>query len=484
MTSYINGKSERRFGGVHRRLSGAALLVAQLALLQGCQSSAVPSATCCDVTQSSATQTIEGSRSSAPTDGINSKGSASALMEKKNFQNNNAISGKNASTLKGTLSIAIARSPEVKAAKASSEQSRLSISVARSGYMPTLQSSAGVGVDNEYDYQVTLSQPVYDFGRTKSKVGEAQAASEAADEKVRSAREQIALQAARAFISIKRYQALLDAAKTNISVRERFVTLANARAQGGISDASEQQLAQVQLSEARSAYEDVDGRLNAAKTDYNSLTGSEPGALAEVEKLHLEALLSNKELDDLISKAPSIKIAKAQKEQAVQSIEAEKAGLFPTLTVDGHYKQSDHTSDSKTGIGLRLAGPTFNGLSNFYRLKALKLAASSQNWNSESARRELLLQINQFKTQVPTLLRQAKLLGDQSQKSVKLRALYENQFVIGKRDFNDLSGIQNDIFSLDNKGINSRYDAIETEYNAAGHLGILLELLHIEGVEI
>lgn len=398
-------------------------------------------------------------------------------------QNNSALqpTTKSVGTMKASIAVALSYSADIRAAEALRDQSEVNVSIARSGYMPSLQSSLESGTGSNYDYRLALTQPIYDFGRTGAKVAGAQAGKNIAHERLRGTQEQVALEMAQAYIAIKRFEALASAARENIAVHKNFVKLASERAQGGVADSTEEQLAEIQLSEASSTLEDVEGNLRAARSNFYSLTGYQAGKLSDVVRLDLSAYTPNAlDIPNRLAQAPAVKLARAQEEQALRTVDEEKASLLPTLSAEVYYRDGENRSDSRTGAGLKIVGPTLNGLSNFQRVSALNKAANSYRWSSEAARRKITLQLNLYRDQVPTLTEQARLLNTQSVKSVKLRKLYESQFMIGTRDFNDLINIQNDISNLDNRIVNASYDAIQIEYNVASQLGELLNLLNIE----
>lgn len=85
--------------------------------------------------------------------------------------------GENPSSMRAAVQAAVDHSADIRSVQSKLAQSKVGISIARSGYMPTLQSSVGGGVG--YDYQTSLSQPLYDFGQTSAKVEQAKSGHEA-----------------------------------------------------------------------------------------------------------------------------------------------------------------------------------------------------------------------------------------------------------------------------------------------------------------
>jgi adhesin transport system outer membrane protein len=390
---------------------------------------------------------------------------------------NAAAAGGGSGSMRSAVAGALRHSADIKSADARYAEAGMNVSIAKSGYMPTLQSSGGAG--SATDYQVSLSQPVYDFGQTGSKVRQASAGADAASFELKATREDIALKAAQSFISIKRYEALVGAARENIGVQERFVTLASTRSQGGISDATEVQLANVHLGEAQSSLEDAEGYLRAARSTYYSYVGSQAGELTDVPELAL-SMTGPDQFADGVGDAPTVRLASARGDEAQGAADAEKASLYPRLTVETYYRGgSDYTGD-KSGIGFRLTGPTMTGLSSFQRAQAMQSAVEASRWNAEAAKRDVALKVRELMDRAPTLRNQIGILGMQQEKAKKLRQFYEDQFKMGERSFLDLITVQNDVTRLERSKINAKYDILDLQYNSAGALGTLLQQLAIK----
>lgn len=291
-------------------------------------------------------------------------------------------------------------------------------------------------------------------------------------------REQIALDAAKAYIALKRYEALVTAAGENVSVHQHFVSLADERSQGGIADSTEVQLANVNLGEAQSGQEDMAGFLRAANSAYLSKVGVPAGRLADVPDLKLD-LSSLGDLDKVAADAPAVQMAKAREAEARHAVDAEKASLYPRLAVETYYKDGSDYTGKKAGIGVRLTGPTFTGLSNFQRVESMRYAVETSQWTAEAARRDAALKVKEFIDRAPTLQSQIKILAMQQEKAKALRTLYESQFKLGDRNLIDLINVQADVTRIEKSKINARFDILDLQYGAAAALGRLEEQLGI-----
>lgn len=383
-------------------------------------------------------------------------------------------------TLLGTVLAALAYNARVKSGIADVAQAGVKVSMARSGYLPTLQSDAGLSSARDPDYEITLSQPLFDWGLTPAKVNRAKAGVAAAEAELKAERENAAYMAAAAFIEVKRVEELVQAAKDNLSAHEHIVKLASERHEGGVGDSSEVALAGVRLGEAQSSLQETMGELRSARSVYYARVGYMPGRLAGVPELALKpAAIVDPE--NAAVKSPSVVAAQARAEAARESVKVERASLLPKLSVEGYVRDEGDARGMYTGYGLRLTGPTMTGLSNFQSLDAARLAAESAEWTVESARREVASKVKEFIDRAPTLRAKVGILDEQIGRARALRDLYEDQFKVGERSLVDLVNVQADIYRITRDRINARYEDVGLQYGAAAALGRLEQELGVAG---
>ncbi|HSX63384.1 MAG TPA: TolC family protein, partial [Pseudoxanthomonas sp.] len=334
-------------------------------------------------------------------------------------------------------------------------------------------------VDN-FDAELSLSQPLYDFGRTSARVSQTRAGRESAEAALWAAREKAAYEAATAFIAVKRMTELVEAAEDNVHAHERVAELARIRTDGGVGDATEKGLASVRLGESESAREDARGNLRIARNRYANKVGAEPPeVLGDVPNLPL-LFRTEGSLETLVYQAPTVESARARERSALAGARFQKAELFPRLEAVAYARTYNHMDKVDTGIGIRLVGPTFTGLSSFERVQAAGLQAESARWQAETARRDVVLRIRDLIERTPTLEEQLAILEVQLKEALVLRDLYEDQFKLGRRSLVDFLNIQADIHRVARTQVNTLYDLFELQYAAAEGLGRLQVSLAID----
>lgn len=394
--------------------------------------------------------------------------------------------------LRDAVVVALEYSSEVRGAKTAIAAADANVEVARSGYYPTLDSNAGVG-NGTHDYRMTVSQPLYDWGRTSAQVDGARAGRSAAVVEFTAQREQVMLNAASAYIALARMTALEQVAADELKAYQRIAGLANQRTAGGYGDATEAALAELHVDKSQSSLEEVRGRVRDARSVFASRIGREPGALGAVPELSLtlktalrlsgSKISGGASLAERVDQSPAVNAALARAKRADADAVAEKTRLFPTLNAEAYVRADEAGDDDlKKGIGLRITGPTLTGFSNFRRVEVARLTADQERWNSETARRDVLRQVQAFLDQEPTLRARQSLLKAQRKKARQLRDLYEDQFKTSKRTLSDLVTVQSDLTQIESALVNARFDLYDLQYQAAGALGLLGDLLNIAPV--
>ena len=385
-------------------------------------------------------------------------------------------------TMPGSVEAALMHSAEVQSAMADLATAGVEIRIARSGRYPTLQSSVGTGGVDSYDGQVTLSQPLFDWGLTSARTGQARAQQKAAIASLAVAREKTAYDAAIAFIGLRRASELAAAAEDNVTAHQRIAELAGIRTRGGVGDATEAGLASVRLGEAQSSLEDARGGQRSARNVYMTRTGAEPpGGLADVPAIRM-LLGGAADIDAAAGEAPAVQVARAREQTALEAAKAERASLFPRLDAEAYVRSYDTARTIDKGVGIRLTGPTFTGFSNFERVKSARFQAESARWQAETARRDATLRVRELIDRTPTLEEQLTILATQLDEARVLSNLYELQFKLGRRSLVDFLNIQADIFRIARTLVNTRYDLFQLQYAAAEGLGRLETSLGLPGM--
>lgn len=383
------------------------------------------------------------------------------------------VSGRN--DIRYAVSAAVRNSAEYRSAELNHKRKGVNVSIEKSGYMPTLQSSVSYGTENDAEYNLSLSQPVFDFGETQSRVAQARYDEVAASQELKDLYEDIALRTAEAYISIKRNEALLAAAIRNLEMHKDIRGLAGERVKAGAADSAEVQLAEVQMSGAEALRDDFESELNLSSSAYASLVGHPPARLSDVMDLDLD-LSAYGSGGGAVDGSHSVKRAVAMERRNRSELQAEKSSLFPKVSLEAYYRRGDSGS-SEQGMLVRLKGPTLTGLSNFQRVQAMQLSAEGSRMEVEHVRRGLKQELTALSQSNAADVRRVRNLEARLKTTKRLRDVYREKFKVGSKSLTDLTSVQRDYFDIEQSIINARYSILTNEYTAARKLGILKEKL-------
>jgi len=369
----------------------------------------------------------------------------------------------------------LANSPEVNKSQTDRLVSGLSVGVARDAFWPTLSGSIGADTHSEGNYDLRLTQPIFDFGARAAGLRGARAQQRATDREAFGTHEDVALNSAKAYITVKRYEALVKVADDNIAAHRRFLDLADTRLGGGVADRAEVDLAEVRLATARATKADFEGQLASARSLYTLLIGEPPNGLDEPGMLSLQTS-ELVDIDVFAERSPRVEQAIAEIAVADNQIGVERAALLPELQGEA-VLAGDHDDSPTPYIGVRLVGPTFTGASQFRNVEIARAQKLAAEYEAQAVRREVKDTLSRFVDNDGALADEIRILKGQISRAQSLRKVYEDQFVLGTRSLTDLISVQNDIFGIAQTLVQNRYDRMAIQYEATAAIGRLQQEL-------
>ena len=184
--------------------------------------------------------------------------------------------------------LALAKSPELRAAQAGLQEGQAEISAARTGYLPTLSLDYFYGIDANQvaiynrdgqknlgsSAQATLTIPVWNWGATQSKVRQAELKQKQAQLELTYAQRQLLANLNSFYREAQLAQTQLDSLRKSMDLSEESLRLTLLRYQGGEATALEVVDAQTTLAQARNAYDDGLSRYRIALAAVQTLTGT------------------------------------------------------------------------------------------------------------------------------------------------------------------------------------------------------------------
>lgn len=374
----------------------------------------------------------------------------------------------------------LAINPELRAGQAEEAAAGTDVSIAGSGYYPSVSVSGGPQSFNldGLSYDVTASQMLYDWGRTKSAVAGARAARRQLSERMRQKREEIALSIVEVYLDILVTQRQVASLQTHIADLENIWRMTVARSEGQYSDRSEPERAGLELARAREQLAIELGTLENARHEYLLLVGEEADGLSDPSPASVDAYVAHNDLQRLIEDSPAYRVVIEDTRSAEAKLKEARAEMLPQLNLEGSVTRRNiggvPLDDSMVALRLR---SNFQGFSSFLRPKGAQQRVQAAIWNQATTARDLRRELRTLLDHETMLRARQETLEAQVSTSGDLGVTYLEQFRVGRRDLIDLLNSRRERFEAQRQLTSTRIDRIRDEYRAAAKLGLIGELL-------
>jgi adhesin transport system outer membrane protein len=406
------------------------------------------------------------------------------------------------STLKEVAQSAVLNSPEVTSKWHAYRAAEEEIGVARGGYFPRVDLTAGAGreslrqpsaADRDYTrsgYQLSLNQMIFDGFATRNEVRRLDKARIVRYYELLEASEATALEASRAYLDVLRYRGLVDLAKENYVQHKATFDQIQRRTQSGVGRRVDTEQAGSRLALAEINLITETANLHDVSARYQRLVGRQPAdSIAPASQLSNGFPSQVKTaLDTLHRKNPALLAASENIEASQYEIHARRAAYSPKLDFRA---RTDHTRNYLGDAGQRdynvaelvVSWNLFNGGSDRARVKQTvekkNMAFDLREKACRDTRQTLLIAYNdvlRLKEQSVFTARQVALLE-------KTRDAYREQFNVGQRTLLDLLDTENELLAARRSNVNAESDLSLAYLRTYAGMGALLEQLGLQRLD-
>ena len=406
------------------------------------------------------------------------------------------------STLKDVAQRAVLNSPEVTSKWHNYKAADEEVGVARGGYFPRVDLTAGSGrenlrqptaADRDYTrsgYMLSLNQMLFDGFATRNEVRRLDKAKLVRYYELLDASENVALEAGRAYLDVLRYRHLVDLAKDNYVQHKATHDQIQRRTQSGVGRRVDLEQAGSRLALAEINLVTESANLHDVTARFQRLVGAQPEAAIVAPTLVSTAFPGQAKLalDTLHRKNPALLAATENIEAAQYEINTRRAAYSPKLDFRA---RTDQTKNYLGDTGQRdykvaelvVSWNLFNGGSDRAREKQTiekkNLAFDLREKACRDTRQTLLIAYNdvlRLKEQSLHHARQVALLE-------KTRNAYRDQFNIGQRTLLDLLDTENELLSARRSAANADTDLSLAYLRTYAGMGTLLEYLGLQRLD-
>lgn len=387
-------------------------------------------------------------------------------------------------SLDEAVSLGLALHPQVAAARAQLQTAETEVAIARDGYWPTVQASAGPenSLWGDLGYDITASQMLYDWGRVASSVDAASARERQQLEELKIATDEAALDIIEVYLDVLLFEGNLQAAERHIQRLESLAVLSRDRSSQGYSDRSETERVELELARAREQRTIEQGALFEARAVFRELVHRPPEHLSLPSPDRFTDRLSDAAtLEGLIAEAPRYRHALEDIEAALAEREESRTSLKPKLSVEASLLRREiggRLVDDSV-IALRLRMDTFQGLSSFRRVEAANSRIDTARWNQRTIRRDLRREFTRLMELDAVLIWRLEALQVQLRSAEQVASAYREQFSAGMRSIDDLLPVQREHFDVERQANELQSQQLRIQYRVTAQLGRLGELLSL-----
>ena len=378
------------------------------------------------------------------------------------------------SVLRGVL-----RHPEVQAAEAEVAMATTEVSMARNAYLPALGASAGPSAAG-VGYDVNLSQTVFDWGQTGSQVDQKRALLLRQQANLQVVRDDIALEIIEVYLDVASRRAQLSLIDAYLQRLEALSSMAQTRVEARYSDQAETGRVALAAATTMGLRARLAGELADAASHYALLVGEPADGLRLPDPpAFLEEVRSDGGVDTAIASAPLYRRARLAVQAADAVVREAKASRFPRLALEGSLQRREiggrMVDDSALGVRLRFN--TQQGLSALQRPALEEQRRAAIALEADAVAQDLKRTVQSLEAQDGALDGRITALSDQAEQSEAVREVYREQFLVGRRDIQDLVIMEGEHFEAERQVIELTIDRLRLQYRAAAQLGLLTPAL-------
>lgn len=393
-------------------------------------------------------------------------------------------------SLKESILFAFDRDPSVSQQAAQMGIGQAQIDEARSGWMPQISLNGNTGhsqttdssgsLKNSAAWGLSLTQLVYDFGKTNSAISQSSAQHDSYRYQLMATLSTVAEKTALSYVDVKRYTDLTQAAQENILALKNVQQLAKLRSSAGLSSTSDELQTQTRVAGTQATLEQYNAALKSARARLSVLTGIDAQQLLPLPS-SLE--VQQDSLDSIdYTLIPTVLAARTMESSAQYGIERAKSQHWPTLSLKGGRTryESDNRSYWDDQIQLNIDAPLYQGG-----------AVSARVRQAEGARAMAASQVDQARFDV--LQKASVAMADwsgargrmdagkiQLENALRAREVYKNEYTLGKRSINDLLSVEQDVWQATSSKISAEYDSWASAVNYASAVDNLMQRIGIE----
>ncbi|RZT39340.1 adhesin transport system outer membrane protein [Cupriavidus agavae] len=395
-----------------------------------------------------------------------------------------AVQGLN---MREAVGIAISRHPDISRANAVIAQSTSEVAVAQAAWYPRLEYGVRPGYGGTFGTggnsagaraSVGVSQLVYDFGRTSSRIAAADATLNRNRHLLADSIETVAANTAATFVDLAASQEIVIAAQRQIEALSAIRGKIGDRVRAGLSVSSDRNMADVAIQRARADELKARSRFDVSATRLAELIGVRPQRVAELVTADADVRGLGDERGN-IEQTPSVLAAGAAVEAASAHVTQAEAERFPAISVGVSRSVSTGPTNANddTWVGVQIAGDFSLGGLNRHRIAAAKAEQRAALDSLDNERLQARTALNAAATEAAGAWARKASFEEVIGLLRASRDLYWQEYMLNKRTLTDVINPEREIFIAEQERVTAIADSMLARIRAHVAVGRFVELL-------
>lgn len=407
-----------------------------------------------------------------------------------------------AATLQDVIKHSINTHPEVSASVNSRLSADQDLRVAKGGYLPSINLTAGTGREqtdspttrasggttelSRSESGISLQQTLFDGFATSSEVGRQRATVNSRAYKVMNTSESVALSAVQVYMDVLQRTEFVKLAQNNLANHERIYDQIRLRSEQGVARLADLEQAEARLAQARNNLYTEQTNLDDAKANFFSVTGMEADNLSmpDVSVLKIPGSLDEARRI-MVASSPLLKSAESDIKATEQQYQAAKSSYYPHVNIELERSMNNNVdgvrgSNNEWQAMVRMRYNLYQGGSNMANTEAKAYQIKEAQDIRNNALRQLNEELRLAWNALNNARRQIPIASNYADRSLKVRNAYQKQFSIGERTLLDLLDSESELLTAQRRLVEIQFIERFTEYRIKARMGDLLNNLSIQ----
>lgn len=400
-------------------------------------------------------------------------------------------------TLQEALSQAYANNPTLQAARAQLRVVDENVPQALAGWRPSVVLSGSGGyidgraralsqfgaTHGETDRQIgslsaTVTQPLYNGGRTVAQTRRAENQVLAQRARVLATEQQVLSDVVSAYVAVIRDQETLRLNVNNVQVLQRQLDATNERFRVGEITRTDVAQAESRLAGAQAARANAEGTLQTSRATFRRVVGLPPDRLVAPQPLTAAVQGSPAAAELAMRNNPGVVAALFDEAAARDAVDVQASALLPTVSLQAQSFRSDnaqtqHTRVTGEQITANLSVPLYQGGAEYAAVRQARQDAVRLRQVVDDQRRQVMQQA----TQAWETLQTARAQVDSVRSQIRAAAIaldgVQREAVVGSRTTLDVLNAEQELLNARVSLVQALSNVVTASYNLAAAVGRL-----------